>query len=221
MAKDIPTRYYDNIRKDISHILPGPLDRVLEVGCGDGSTLAHFKAEGLFSWTAGVEKVVEVATKARKRVDVLVEGDIESMTLPFPKRSFDAILCLDVLEHLLDPWAVVKSLHSYLKPSGMLLASIPNVRFYRVVRDLLFKGQWRYTDIGILDRTHLRFFTLESAIELVECSGLKVSKLHRLGLEPNKGRARMNRLTFGIFKDLMTCQYLLQATALADHKDMP
>jgi len=221
VAKDIPTRYYDNIRKDISHILPGPLDRVLEVGCGDGSTLAHFKAEGLFSWTAGVEKVVEVATKARKSVDVLVEGDIENMTLPFPKRSFDAILCLDVLEHLLDPWAVVRSLHSYLKPSGMLLASIPNVRFYRVVRDLLFKGQWRYTDVGILDRTHLRFFTLESAIELVECSGLKVSKLHRLGLEPNKGRARMNRLTFGIFKDLMTCQYLLQATALADHKDIP
>lgn len=206
-------RYYGNVRVDILPLLPSHLPRILEVGCGTGATLAYLKSQRCCDWVAGVEPVPAAAAIAREYLDLLIEGNAETIDLPIPEGSLDAILCLDVLEHLVDPWAMMKSLRRYLKPHGIVVASLPNVRFYKVLVDLVFHGRWTYVDAGILDRTHLRFFTRASAIELVECSGLKVDAILRKGLEAGKGRSRMNRLTGGLFEDLLTYQYLLRARA--------
>ena len=203
--------YYKNIRREILPFLPTNVDRLFEVGCGAGDTLAFLKESGRCNWAGGIELFHDVAEKARDKVDFILEGSIEKAELPFERNSIDVILCLDVLEHLVDPWVVVSQLHTLLKPGGVLICSIPNVRNYRVVIPLLFLGRWRYTAYGILDRTHLRFFTKESAISLVECSGLVVDKVTSTGFEKwNKVRV-LNLLSLSLFKPFFEYQYLISA----------
>ncbi len=110
------------------------------------------------------------------------------------------ILALDVLEHLVDPWTVVAKLDRLLRPGGVLVASIPNVRHHSVVVPLLFKGGWRYLPMGPLDRTHLRFFTRSTAIELVETSGMRVDKIDAV----MSARSRVvSRLTLSIARPFL------------------
>jgi 2-polyprenyl-3-methyl-5-hydroxy-6-metoxy-1,4-benzoquinol methylase len=140
-----------------------------------------------------------------------LEGSIEKVDLPFEENTIDVILCLDVLEHLVDPWAVVSRLHTLLKPGGMLICSIPNVRNFRVVLPLLLLGRWRYREYGILDKTHLRFFTKKSAIALVGCSGLVVDMVRSTGLEKWSKDTIANLLSLTVFRSLFEYQYLIRA----------
>lgn len=203
--------YYDHVRIEILPLLPGTVDRVFEIGCGSGATLAYLKENGFCHWVGGIEPMSAAARRARERTDLFIEGNIESVELPLQPKSIDAILCLDVLEHLVDPWKVMKRLSYYLKPGGFIIASIPNVRFYKVVLDLLLYGRWVYTDAGILDHTHLRFFTRSSAIELLESGGMKVDAVLSTGLKKGKGRDRANKLTLGLLENFFTYQYVLRA----------
>lgn len=173
--------YHRNIRKDILPLIPAKVDRVLDVGCGAGSTLAWLKSKKLCTWTAGIESFSDAAAEACAAVDVVYKGNIEKMSLPIENESLDLILCLDILEHLVDPWTVTQRLQKLLKPGGALIVSLPNIRSKRVVFPLLFKGKWEYCEFGILDRTHLRFFTRGSAIELVESAGLHVDMIDVTG----------------------------------------
>jgi 2-polyprenyl-3-methyl-5-hydroxy-6-metoxy-1,4-benzoquinol methylase len=173
--------YYRNTRKDILPLLPEKIDRVLDVGCGAGSTLAWLKSMKGCICTIGIEPFPDAAAAARKTTDVVYEGDIEDITVPIECGSLDLVLCLDVLEHLVDPWTVARRLQELLKPGGALIVSLPNVRNKRVVFPLLFRGKWDYRDFGVLDRTHLRFFVRETAIALVESAGLQVDKIDVTG----------------------------------------
>ena len=151
------------------------------------------------------------AAIARKRLDVVVEGNVEAMDLPFKLNEFDLILCLDVLEHLVDPWAVVKRLTTLLKPGGSLIASIPNIKHHSVILPLLFCGRWDYVPAGVLDKTHLRYFTKKTAIELIESSGLRVDKLYAKGMEKQSKSRLANILSLGIFKVFFETQYVVRA----------
>jgi 2-polyprenyl-3-methyl-5-hydroxy-6-metoxy-1,4-benzoquinol methylase len=204
-------QYFANARSDILALLPGHCERVLELGCGSGATLKWLKAQGHCQYTMGVELFPQAAELAAQGVDCVQQGDIEQMALTCPENYFDLILCLDVLEHLLDPWQVLARLTRHLKPGGRLIASIPNVRNWHALGPLLFAGQWRYAESGILDRTHLRFFTRDSALQLVSGSGLQVQAMRRLPLaQPGKSRLA-NQLTLGLFKEFLTLQYLIAA----------
>lgn len=166
--------YYDNVRHEILPLLPVYSNKVLDIGCGNGSTLMWLKELGKCAWTSGIEIDPGAAEKARKNIDALYSANIETMDLPFEEASLDLILCLDVLEHLIDPWSATRRIQKLLRPGGALIISVPNVRCKRVLLPLLFKGKWEYADQGILDRTHLRFFVRDSAIALVEDAGLRV-----------------------------------------------
>src|SRR6185436_7844996 len=96
----------------------------------------------------------------------------EADALPLAPASLDCIVCADVLEHLRDPERALRLLLRYLAPDGLLVASIPNVRHASVLLPLLVEGRFRYQDEGILDRTHLRFFTLHEIVELLTRAGL-------------------------------------------------
>jgi len=124
-----------------------------------------------------VELVPSSAELAKTLLDEVVVADIQSEQLPFEHNSFDGLICNDVLEHLLDPWRSLNQLMNYLRPGAFVVVSLPNVRFSEVVKDLVFRGLWTYQDQGVLDRTHLRFFTEQSVRELLVGAGLTVERI--------------------------------------------
>jgi 2-polyprenyl-3-methyl-5-hydroxy-6-metoxy-1,4-benzoquinol methylase len=204
--------YFAGVRREIEPLLPAHAARVLEIGCGAGATLAWLKSRGTFASTTGVEMFESAAAVARTRVDRVIVANAEQwITEPGDVGPFDLVLCLDVLEHMVDPWAFVAQLERLIAPGGHLICSIPNVRYYKVVRDLLFKGQWRYREDGILDRTHLRFFTREGALQLASTPNLKLLDW-RVHIRSHKLGTRMiNALTLGLLRDLLALQYLTVA----------
>jgi len=209
-----PALYFDNVRTEIAPLLPPRAARVLDVGCGAGATLAWLKQTGRCEFAVGIEMMESAADIARARIDELHVGDATQLVgTTFAPHSFDLVLCLDVLEHLVDPWAFVATLRRLLAPGGRVIASLPNVRHLRVVLPLLLAGRWRYEASGILDRTHLRFFTRESALELMSGGGLRVTQWRRR-LPPWHSKAGLlNAATLGIAGDLVTMSYLIAAEA--------
>jgi len=209
--KHIDENYYTNVRHEILPLLPTHCDKVLDIGCGDGSTLMWLKDVKKCSWIGGVEIVPDAAEKARKKLDMVYEGNIDAMDLPLERSSLDLILCLDVLEHLIDPWSVTRRIQNLLKPGGALIVSVPNVRCKRVLLPLLLHGKWEYADQGILDRTHLRFFVRDSAIDLVEAAGLRVDMVDVTGGIARGSKARFMKavLPNGIMS-FFARQYLIR-----------
>lgn len=205
-----PIEYFANFRSEILPLLPRKSSSVFEFGCGAGDTLHYLKSNGICDWAGGIELFPDAAQSARaKDLDLIIEGDIEFVQIPIEKNSLDVILCLDVLEHLSDPWRIVELLTTFLKPGGTVISSLPNVRHFSVVVPLLIKGAWKYTDHGLLDRTHLRFFTKKTAIQLLESSGLDVLQINSTGIQ---GKAAIaNACTLGFFRPFFEFQYLLRA----------
>ena len=207
-----PALYFDNVRSEIAPLLPAVAERVLDVGCGAGATLHWLKQSGRCRVGVGLEMMESAAAIARGRVDQVIVGDANLLVdTAFDAHSFDVVLCLDVLEHLVDPWTFVAKLPRLLKPGGLVIASLPNVRHLRVVLPLLLAGRWRYESSGILDRTHLRFFTRETALELLSGGGLKLQQWRRR-LPPWHSKAGLlNLATLGLARDLVTMNYLVAA----------
>ena len=140
-----------------------------------------------------------------------MSGNVEDTGPPDAVRDIDVILCLDVLEHLIDPWRVVRLLHERLSGRGVIIASIPNVRYFRVSLPLVFKGSWELADAGVLDRTHLRFFVKKTAIDLMTSSGLHLQETKPLGLESGRKARLVNNITGGVFEEFLAPQYLVKA----------
>lgn len=203
--------YYDNYRSDIIPLLPKHSARALEIGCGTGNTLAYLKANGYCDWTYDVEMFPEALDRAASNVDILYSCNIEGAVLPIEPHSINLILCLDVLEHLVNPEKVISYLHTLLAPGGIIIASIPNVRHYSVVFPLVFKNEWEYKNAGVLDSTHLRFFVKKTAIDLMESSGLKLEDLVHSGLFTKKQKI-LSAITFGAIRSFCTLQYLIKVS---------
>jgi 2-polyprenyl-3-methyl-5-hydroxy-6-metoxy-1,4-benzoquinol methylase len=200
--------YYEYYRKDILPLVPKHVGKILEIGCGTGNTLAYLKANGYCDWVGGVELFPEAANEASSKLDKLYQGNIEEMELPIEHESIDIILCLDVLEHLINPEAVIKKLHQYLAPGGIIIASIPNVSHYSVIFPLIFKNKWEYQENGILDKTHIRFFVKQTAVNLMICSDLKLDTI--LSSIVFRKAIVVNAFTLGLFKSFLTWQYLIK-----------
>lgn len=169
-------RYYNYERRSLIELMEPPSKdevRILEIGCGMGATLGYIKNKYPEAQVYGIELVKEVAALGQKYLPDIIAGNIEQMEIPYPQDFFDYIICADVLEHLHDPEEIIRKLGVYLKPSGSLLASIPNIMHYSVVVDLL-KGNFTYQDSGILDRTHLHFFTLNEIMAMFRHCGYQV-----------------------------------------------
>jgi SAM-dependent methyltransferase len=166
--------YFDFARTDIAPLLPDRMNRVLEIGCGAGATMKWLRTQLTVQYAVGIEVVPEMARRAASVFDVVLSDNVETMELP--SGTFDVIIALDVLEHLVDPWSAVKRLHRILNPGGVIIASIPNIGHYSVSIPLVLRGTWNYAGEGLLDQTHLRFFTRKTAVELLTCSGLAQDK---------------------------------------------
>lgn len=212
--------YFGNSRPDIQPLVNARGGRFLDVGCGDGALSAALKASGA-EHVAGLEREPGPAAKAREHLDVVVEGDIATVALPFVPGEFDYLLFADVLEHLPDPEAVVERLLPFMAPDGRVVVSVPNMRFYTVLLRLIV-DRWSYKDAGILDRTHLRIFTRRSLERMLGGLGLTIERLERnyrlVEDQSHIGRfgalaTRVAARTIAplLFRDLMAFQYICVA----------
>jgi len=165
---------YSGYDKRVYELVPMG-SRVLDVGCASGD-LAKALIEGKGCVAIGVEKHPERAGIARRHCKVIT-ADIEEDEPDLPQGSFDVMIFADVLEHLRNPDSVLRKFKKFLKDEGLLIVAIPNVAFISVRLSLLL-GRFNYVDCGILERGHLRFFTMDTAKSLIESSGYKVLKVH-------------------------------------------
>ena len=208
---DYTAQYYKCSRQDLLRYIRPGAHRVLDVGCAEGMLGASLKQQGLAEEVIGIELLPAAAHAAGTVLDRVICGDIETMdlnSLGLKSGSFDYILCADVLEHLRDPSNVLKQLRSLLKKNGVLISSIPNVRYWGVILPLLFKGEWIYRNHGIMDRTHLRFFTRKTAICLFEECGLRVIRCDGSPLRRNLNKI-INIATLGMTREFIIVQWTL------------
>lgn len=147
--------------------------RILDVGCASGLLGAQLKSNGNFVY--GIDSDVSQLKIASKQLDVVKRIDITKPNPNLP-RDFDVIIFADVLEHIYDPAAALKEFCQLLAPGGQIVISLPNIACINVRLGLLL-GQFNYQDYGVLDKTHIRFFTLKSARELVEKASFKIIKI--------------------------------------------
>lgn len=155
------TEYYQNSREDLTPFLPEKYLTVLEIGCGEGNFWNLLKQDKqLEIW--GVEPNQNAAIVARRKAHKLYESAFNECVEDLPDNYFDLIICNDVIEHMPDHDRFFEQIKNKMAPSGHLIGSLPNVRYYSVMRSFIFKKDWLYEDAGVLDRTHLRFFTEKS-----------------------------------------------------------
>jgi 2-polyprenyl-3-methyl-5-hydroxy-6-metoxy-1,4-benzoquinol methylase len=200
--------YYANERPDVLALLERPLGRVLDVGCGWGGMAPGLRAAGATE-IVGVEIVPAAAERARKVLDWVHQARVED-ALQDLTGVFDTVLCLDVLEHLVDPGDVLKALRRHAADDGRLQISVPNARHISLARDLFLRGTFGYTDWGHRDSTHLRWFTRRDIVALVEQAGWKVT---RTSVPPLKRSAALHRLTRGWSSEFLVAQIYLSARA--------
>jgi len=172
--------YYNRVNADLLRLLPPDAAVVLEAGCGAGALAEAYRWINPRVSFLGIEKSPEAAKLATSsgRIDRMIVGDVETVDpielgLSAEQPSVDCLIFGDVLEHLVDPWAALARLARLVREGGQILACIPNVQHYSMIVNLL-RGRWDYQDEGLLDRTHLRFFTLSGAQELFAKAGLRV-----------------------------------------------
>lgn len=177
--------YYQRSRQEIQDLISPTAKIILDVGCGEGVMASELKQK-LNAEVWGVEFVDTVSQKARNKIDKVLTGTIEENLKNLPDKYFDTIIFADVLEHLTDPEKILTEIKTKLKPGGEIVTSIPNVRHWSVVLDLL-QGNWEYQDEGLLDRTHLRFFTKKSIVKMVERLGGNIADFKATNVLPTEG----------------------------------
>jgi 2-polyprenyl-3-methyl-5-hydroxy-6-metoxy-1,4-benzoquinol methylase len=202
-------QYYQNIRHDALQLIQGEsFDKALEVGCGTGNTLAYLKEKKIASYVCGIEAVADCEEKKSPLIDQFITMDAESskwQELISP--PFQLILLLDVVEHLRQPYAFIEQASKKLEKGGTLLISIPNINNIRIIKNLLFHDRFDYQKSGILDHTHLRFFTKAS---FLKCMQEQFPQLTLVKVQNNfddfPAINWLKRLPF--FNKFFVCQYL-------------
>ena len=181
--KNKPSGYYDNVRVEMLQYLPENAKFVLDVGCGDGSFSEIIKTQNKAEvW--GIELMDIHGKKAQKKIDKVFIGPCENFIKELPDNFFDVIYFNDVLEHLVDPYVVIETLKSKLSEKGVIVSSLPNVRFFKTFMRVLINKDWMYEDYGVMDKTHLRFFTKKSIKRMYEELGFEV--LTHVGINRSK-----------------------------------
>jgi 2-polyprenyl-3-methyl-5-hydroxy-6-metoxy-1,4-benzoquinol methylase len=169
MYRDKDKKYFGQARFDLIGLIPvNEKNKILEIGAGNCETLVEIKRLKLAEEVTGIELVpLPGSQQENPGIDRLITADIEKIDRELPENYFDVIICGDVLEHLVDPWRTMKKIYKYLKEDGILITSMPNIREYHIMYRIFFLADFRYSDSGILDRTHLRFFCKKNILSLL------------------------------------------------------
>ncbi|CAH1904805.1 Methyltransferase domain-containing protein [Candidatus Nitrotoga sp. HW29] len=182
----ISKKYLYNIPDDSNHAATkisawiNNNQEILEIGCASGIQTRHFK-ENLGCSVTGIEIDALAAEDARPYCESLIIGSIEELDLPeaLGDKRFDAITLADVLEHLIDPARTLIKVRPFLKEGGHLIASIPNIAHAAICWELAH-GRFDYQKFGLLDNTHIRFFTKKNIVKLFEETGYRIISIDRV-----------------------------------------
>jgi SAM-dependent methyltransferase len=218
-----PSFYYDGFNERLLAAVPSHATRILEVGCARGRLGHELKRQDPRRYVAGVEQDLTAARVAAERLDAVFVLDVQAGTPPIEPGSLDCLIFGDVLEHLLDPEDVLRRYRDLLTPAGLVLVSVPNIQHYSVVRNLL-RGDFMYQPSGLLDGTHLRFFTYMTFAKLMLDAGFlpKVEDRIRSGEAQHLVEPAAPLLTYcrvhpdAALEPLDTFQYIVSATKLPD-----
>ena len=199
--------YYHFVRREITPLLPGKSPaNILEVGAGAGATLKWLKGLYPLTETTAVELNPTLSDELKLNADIAIIGSIEEA---FPQlKAYDLILLLDVLEHLPDSAGTLRKLTQLLKPGGQVIVSVPNIAHLSVSIPLLLRRQFNYREAGILDRTHVRFFVEDTAVQLLNDAGLIVIKALVSGLQGSRAKL-LDRLSCGLLRHYLAKQYIM------------
>ncbi len=171
--------YYEGVNVDVLSMLPKEARTVVEIGCGAGRLTEVYRAINPTVRYLGVEISTEAAQQAATQMDDMIIGNIEDTDV-FSEledilggSEIDVLVFSDVLEHLLNPWDILAKFRQIMSPDGYCVACIPNISNWTILAGLIH-GEWNYADYGLLDKTHLRFFTKKTMIELFEQAGWQI-----------------------------------------------
>jgi 2-polyprenyl-3-methyl-5-hydroxy-6-metoxy-1,4-benzoquinol methylase len=216
VSNNAHTQLYNFIQEDSN----GRQSRVLEVGCSSGYFGEALKSAGHEVW--GVEMSAKAADTAREKIDHVFVGTVEEFLANDAVKgiTFDYITFGDVLEHLVDPVRVLKDCRRLLSPDGCIAASIPNVA-HKAVRLMLLEGRWDYAEFGIMDNTHLRFFTRNSIVEMFTKGGFAVRLMDAVSLPTDATGIEVNPELLEAASDLVpdNDEEVFQFTVLARRSD--
>lgn len=172
--------YFEIERHEMLRCIPQESSVILDVGCAVGS-FGHLIKSKRSAEVWGVEINDYAASIAAKKLDKVICGAFDE-TIDLPENHFDCIVFNDVLEHFVDPYSALLYSKTLLRDGGKIVASIPNVRYFDNIWKLLVDKNWEYTQNGILDRTHLRFFTRNSIIKTFNDLGYEIESIE--GINP-------------------------------------
>jgi SAM-dependent methyltransferase len=229
LAVDTPfdAQYHQNPRSEIASFINEPPGIVLDVGCGGGATGKLIKEKFPGTRVIGIERNPHAAQFARQFLDDVICANIDEVDLAahLPGVRVGTVLLLDVLEHLYDPWRALLRIRSWLDSGTRVLASVPNIRNLANL-DELAGGSWDYGPDGVLDITHLRFFTRESLRRLFAETGFVIAHMEPLTqpqwierqvIARRPGRVIAKNVTIGFrdyddLQDLYAFQYVVDAS---------
>ncbi len=202
--------YYGVVKRGvIGFIADKSLGNILDVGGGDGATVSYLIEQGRASSAYVLDPYSEAESTECIKFSQADANDQKTFErISQSGQSFDTVMFLDVLEHLTDPWKTLKDVRKVLKDDGELIVCMPNARFVALVVPLVFWGRFDYKVSGIMDWTHIRWFTRATTIELIEGAGYRVDRIDAV-IEPRVKRA--NWLTLGLLRRFFEYQYVVQA----------
>ena len=221
--KDLSTKYkeeigyFNNSRPEMLKYIPNTALRILEVGCGEGAFCKDLSRSDREIW--GVEMNVEAANKAAEFCTNIIIGDFDTIYKQLPQKYFDCVVFNDVLEHIYKPWDTIKNVKEILSANGVLVSSIPNFRYIsNLITEVLFQGEFRYKEEGgILDDTHIRFFTSKSIRRMFKEQGYEII-IHE-GIRSCKSwkEKLFINLTFGFLADARYKQFATVAKPIVNY----
>ncbi len=202
-----PPCYYSRLRSNMAEYIPVGAQTILDIGCAEGYFGKYLKeTRSVEVW--GVEIDEKAALIARDHIDNVLLGDVTLLLNDIPDQYFDCIVFNDVLEHLVNPYKVLTEIKNKLTPHGMLVCSIPNVRYLPVLKELMIKKQWEYADNGVLDKSHLRFFTLKSIQKMFHELQFDIISIEGINSIKCIYHLIANVLTCGMLSDTRYMQYV-------------
>lgn len=204
--------YVTSERPEIHLLIPRESRRILDVGCNDGGFGAWLRDQDSTREVVGIEPVADQADAARTRLEAVVTG-LYPQALAELDGQFDCISFNHVLEHMMDPWGALRATHPYLASNGVLVGVIPNIRYLPFLWQLGARGRFDYVDAGLLDYTHVRFFTRRSIEHLFASTGYRLSHLEPVNGIGSRRAPRLARITGRALGDVMYGGFAFQARA--------
>ena len=203
--------YYETERSEMLPFIPQDALSVLDVGCSSGGfgKLIKDMLPGAEVW--GIEPSEDFAAIAKTKLDNAICSTFELGMPELAGKTFDCIIFNDVLEHLVNPEQALLDSKEYLGETGLVVASIPNILFFYQILEILVEQDWKYRDEGILDNTHLRFFTKKSIIRMFEACGYEIVKIRGINASFGLKYKTMNLLTLGFLRDWKYVQFAVEA----------